>query len=155
MKSYLTVFDYLLIIILLSIAKGSIIVSPFDYSSVYGPSGMYRSKSIHILVSYSANLVGTSSTFTLTFPSSFISTPIVLYSISSLTYSKGIKFSLTISATTNSSMTANMKYDSTVSKASYLFLAMDSSLYNAAFTFFTYTMPAGVNSVQTFVITGN
>jgi hypothetical protein len=36
-----------------------------------------------------------------------------------------------------------------------LFLAIDSTLYQANFSIFTYTIPAGVNTIQNFSVAGN
>lgn len=54
---------------------------------------------------------------------------------------------------TNTSATLNLLYDSTVTKIGLLVMIFDSSLYNAALTYFSYTMPPGVNSPQTFAVT--
>lgn len=106
-------------------------------------------------MSYSAILSGSSSVFTVTYPTTFTAPPLILYSITALTFNRGIKYNFTVPNITNSSATANIAYDSTVSKASFFIMAMDSSLFNASFSYFTYSIPVGTNTPQTFAITGN
>lgn len=72
-----------------------------------------------------------------------------------MTFNRGIKYNLTIVATTSTALTANFQFDSTVSKVSFLFMALDSTLYSANFSFFTYAMPVGANTAQTIAIVGN
>jgi hypothetical protein len=107
-------------------------------------------------VTYTATLTssGPNSTFAVTYTSSFTTIPIILYSVSAMAFSRGIKYKLIILNTTKTAVTANFQYDSTVTKASFLFMAMDSTLYSANFSFFTYTMPVGTNTPQTVDITG-
>jgi hypothetical protein len=113
-----------------------------QYSSVYS-------------VPYSATLSGSSITFTVTLPKALSAVPNVLYSITSLAFSRGIKFSFSVTTVTNSAITAIFTYNSTITKASFLFLAMDSKLYSFTLTYFTYTMPVGTNTPQTIDITGH
>jgi hypothetical protein len=106
-------------------------------------------------VSYTATLTGTTVAFPITYPTSFPTVPIILYSISSLAFSKGIRYSFNITEPTNTAVTAVFQFNNTVTKASFLFMFMNSSLYSANFSFFTYNMPAGTNTPQTINIPGH
>jgi hypothetical protein len=106
---------------------------------------------------YTADLSagGTSSTFTVNYPASpWTLLPIVVYSVTALTFSGGLKYALTLSSINTTALTANLAHNSTVSKLTLMFLIMDSSLYSATLTSFSYTKPPGASGVQSVPITG-
>jgi hypothetical protein len=67
-----------------------------------------------------------------------------------MNFGRGIKFDLSITSVTNTVINARITYDARLTKAAFLFLAVNKSYLTILLSFFTYNAPSPMDTSETF-----
>ena len=99
-------------------------------------------------------LDGSSNTFTVVYPyTEWTVNPTVLYSVTSLAFSNGLYYDLSLASQSLTSVDVQLLHDNTITQIGFMFMFIDSTLYPSTSTEFSYNMPGSVSGEQTFAVT--
>ena len=86
-------------------------------------------------------LEGSSNTFTVVYPyTEWTVNPTVLYSVTSLVFSNGLYYDLSLTSQSLTSVDVQLLHDSTITQIGFMLMFIDSTLYPSTSTEFSYSM---------------